>query len=505
MSEDKLKIGISAGDINGIGMEVILKTLEDKRILSLCTPVIYSSNKIVSYHKNTIEIEDITFHNAKDIQSLNPNAVNIINCWVDTVKINIGRPSEEGGKYAFMSLEQAVDDLKNGHIDALVTAPINKKSMQLSGFEFPGHTEYLTSKLEAKESLMLMVSDTLRVGLATNHLPISKVAAAITKEGLLEKIQLMNKTLKVDFGIEKPAIAIMGLNPHAGDEGVIGTEEIEVIIPAIQAARAQGILAIGPYSADGFFGSGNYTNFDGILAMYHDQGLVPFKTLAAEGGVNFTAGLPFVRTSPDHGTAFDIAGQNLAEADSFRQALYLAIDCTRQRADYEELTKNPLKIIEVSYGEEDEALFDEDDPKLRHKHKKQKQRERNRDKEKEPREKPQGKEQNKELQKEQNKEQNKEQVKEQSSENQEIKKEQGNTQNNQSKNLSVEERLALAAEKKKAQDAAAALNLQVEVIETKQVVVIEEEEEEIIEEIEEPIFDLDDSDMESADDDGYSI
>lgn len=492
MSENKLKIGISAGDINGIGMEVILKTLEDKRILNFCIPVIYSSNKIVSYHRNTIEIEDITLHNAKDIQSLNPNTVNIINCWMDTIKINLGKSTEEGGKYAFMSLEQAVNDLKNGDIDALVTAPINKKSMQLSGFEFPGHTEYLTNKLEVKESLMLMVGDALRVGLATNHLPISKVAAAITKEGLLEKIQLMNQALKVDFGIEKPAIAVMGLNPHAGDEGVLGTEEIDIIIPAIQAARAQGILAIGPYSADGFFGSTNYTNFDGILAMYHDQGLVPFKTLAFGGGVNFTAGLPFVRTSPDHGTGFDIAGQNLADANSFRQALYLAIDCTRQRADYVDMTSNPLKVTEASYGDEDEALFDEDDPKLRHKHKKQKQKERNRDKEKEPREKGQQQPHGKEQHKEHNKEQN--------TENKDLKKEQDTSSSPSNKPLSVEERLALAAEKKKAQDAATTLNPQTEFIEIKQVVMVEEiEEEEILEDVEEPIFDLDNSDMEDSD------
>jgi 4-hydroxythreonine-4-phosphate dehydrogenase len=348
MTNKKLKIGISVGDINGIGLEVILKTLADKRILNWCIPVLYGSTKVASYHKNIIKVKDLTLHNTSDIQGINESAVNIINCWIENVKITLGRCTEEGGKYATFSLEQATQDLVAGHLDALVTAPINKKAMQLSGFEYPGHTEYLTSKTQAKENLMLMVNEDLRIGLVTNHLPVSQVASTITTELVLKKIELMNNSLKMDFGIDKPAIAVLGLNPHAGDGGVLGTEESEIILPAIEMAKRKGILAIGPYAADGLFGSGNFSNFDGILAMYHDQGLVPFKALSFGSGVNFTAGLPVIRTSPDHGTGFDIAGKNVADFSSFRQALYLAMDTARQRAEYLEMTGNPLRTVAVN-------------------------------------------------------------------------------------------------------------------------------------------------------------
>lgn len=348
MTNKKLKIGISVGDINGIGLEVILKTLADKRILDWCVPVLYGSTKVASYHKNIIKVKDLTLHNINDIHGVNESAINVINCWMENVKITLGKCTEEGGKYATFSLEQATEDLLKGHLDALVTAPINKKAMQLSGFEYPGHTEYLTSKSQAKENLMLMVNEDLRIGLVTNHLPVSQVASTITTELVLNKIELMNNSLKMDFGIDKPAIAVLGLNPHAGDGGVLGTEETEIILPAIEMAKRKGILAIGPYAADGLFGSGNFTNFDGILAMYHDQGLVPFKALSFGSGVNFTAGLPVIRTSPDHGTGFDIAGKNIADFSSFRQALYLALDSAKQRAEYIEMTGNPLKTVAVN-------------------------------------------------------------------------------------------------------------------------------------------------------------
>ncbi len=338
-----LKIGISVGDINGIGLEVALKKLTDKRLLQWCTPIIYGSTKVVSYHKNIAKIRDLSLHSAADVASIQPNTVNVINCWMENVKITLGKCTEDGGKYATFSLEQATEDLKAGHLDALETAPIHKKAMQSSGFGFPGHTEYLTEKFQAPLNLMLLVNESLRVGLVTNHLPLQQVAAAITQSLVLDKIRLMDKTLRMDFGVDRPAIAVLGLNPHAGDGGVLGTEEIEHILPAIEQAKAEGILAIGPYAADGFFGSANYANFDGILAMYHDQGLVPFKALSFGKGINFTAGLPVIRTSPDHGTGFDIAGKNTANHQSFREALYLAMDSARQRADYRSMHKNALK------------------------------------------------------------------------------------------------------------------------------------------------------------------
>lgn len=338
----KLKIGISIGDINGIGLEVVLKTLSDKRLLQLCTPVIYGTNKVISYHKNVAKINQLHLHQIKSIEQIKENAINVVNCWTENVKIELGKCTADGGKYAHLSLKSVVEDLKAGHLDAMVTAPINKESMTLAAFGFPGHTEFLTQAFEA-ESLMLMVHERLRVGLVTNHVPIKEVSSYISKELILKKIELLHESLCMDFGINKPTIAILGLNPHAGDGGVIGLEEKEIIIPAIEAAKAKGILAIGPYPADGFFGSDNYSKFDGILAMYHDQGLVPFKTIAFGGGVNFTAGLSAIRTSPDHGTGFDIAGKGVADPSSFRQALYTAIDTARQRVDYLEMTANPLQ------------------------------------------------------------------------------------------------------------------------------------------------------------------
>jgi 4-hydroxythreonine-4-phosphate dehydrogenase len=339
---NKIKIGISIGDINGIGLEVILKTLSHPQILDLCTPVIYGSSKIVSYHKNVVGLDSFQFNVATSGDRIKRDKINVVNCWTDDVNITLGKLSDSSGKYAKISLEQAVIDLKNGYFDALVTAPINKKAMNLAGFNHLGHTEYLTSEFGAEESLMLMVNDTLRIGLVTNHLPIKEVSPALTKELVKTKLQLLHDSLKLDFNIERPTIALLGLNPHASDDGIIGDEEENIIRPVIIEAKKKGMLAMGPYPADGFFGSMQYSKFDGILAMYHDQGLIPFKTLSFGTGVNYTAGLGIIRTSPDHGTAYEIAGNNSADPSSFRQALFLAIDIVKNRTLYKEVTAKPL-------------------------------------------------------------------------------------------------------------------------------------------------------------------
>ena len=339
---NNIRIGISIGDINGIGLEVILKTLSHPQILNLCTPIIYGSSKIVSYHKNVVGLDSFQFNVATAGDRIKRDKVNVVNCWTDDVNITLGKLSESSGKFAKISLEQAVIDLKNGYFDALVTAPINKKAMNLAGFEHLGHTEYLASEFGDAESLMLMVNDKLRVGVATNHLAVRDISTTLTKELVKTKLQLLHDALQVDFGIERPTIALLGLNPHAGDEGVIGDEEENIIRPAIIEAKKKGILAMGPYPADGFFGSMQYSKFDGILAMYHDQGLIPFKTLSFGSGVNYTAGLEIVRTSPDHGTAYEIAGNNVADPSSFRNALFLAIDIAKNRMLYKELTSNTL-------------------------------------------------------------------------------------------------------------------------------------------------------------------
>lgn len=346
------RIGITVGDINGVGLEVILKTLANKKILQYCTPVIYGSPKAIAYHKNIVGV-DLQFTNIRGAEATETDKINVVTCWQDNVNITIGKLTEVSGKYAFKALEQAVSDLKMGLIDALVTAPINKKAMQMADFPFPGHTEYLTNAFEVKDSLMLMVSDELRVGLVTNHLPLSDVANAVTQAKITYKLNMLNQTLRVDFGIERPTIAVLGLNPHAGDEGAIGGEETKIILPAIMQAKEKGIMAIGPFAADGFFGNGTFQKFDAVLAMYHDQGLVPFKALSFGNGVNFTAGLPFVRTSPDHGTGYDIAGQNLADETSFRKALFLALDITLKRKEYAETHANPLRVKGVVLKQED--------------------------------------------------------------------------------------------------------------------------------------------------------
>ncbi|MBL7817454.1 MAG: 4-hydroxythreonine-4-phosphate dehydrogenase PdxA [Saprospiraceae bacterium] len=356
---EKLKIGISIGDLNGIGLEVILKTVSDERILKLCTPILYGSSKVVSYHKNIVQVE-FPFANIRTTEEAEDGKVNVVNCWNENVNITLGKIGEAGGKYALRALEAAVQALKEEEIDALVTAPINKKAMAMAGFTHVGHTEYITEQLEAKESLMLMVNDGLRVGLVTNHLPLSKVAENVTREKILSKLTILNQTLKVDFNIERPTIAVLALNPHAGDEGTIGMEEEETIRPAIDMAKERGMMAFGPFPADGFFGSGQHAKFDGILAMYHDQGLVAFKALSFGDGVNYTAGLSGVRTSPDHGTAFEIAGKNVADPSSFRKALFLALDIAKNRRLHAEMTANPLKSRSAKFKQgEDEVILED--------------------------------------------------------------------------------------------------------------------------------------------------
>lgn len=343
MSNTTITIGISCGDINGIGLEVILKSIGLKNIGKKFKTVVYGSTKVIAYHKNIITEENIQFHSIETPAEAHAERINVINCWPDNVNITLGKPDKVGGECAQKALDRAVNDLKAGDIDALVTAPINKKAMQMAGFQFVGHTEFITHAFKVKDSLMLMVSDSLRVGLVTNHLPIREVAAAITKERILRKILIMAETLRIDFNIERPTIAVLGLNPHASDEGAIGDEDDKIVRPAIEEAKLKGVMAFGPYPADGFFGSGQYHKFDGILAMYHDQGLVPFKALSFGAGVNYTAGLPVVRTSPDHGTAYDIAGKGEAEETSMIKAIYLAAEIVRNRVEYLDMHANSLE------------------------------------------------------------------------------------------------------------------------------------------------------------------
>jgi 4-hydroxythreonine-4-phosphate dehydrogenase len=338
--------------LNGICLEVILKTFQNEQLLNNCTPVIYGSSKVVSYHKNIVGIE-FAFNAIRSVDQATDDRVNVVNCWQDNVNISLGKATEHGGKYAYQSLEWAVKDLQAGLIDALVTAPINKEAMQMANFPFPGHTEYLTQALGARESVMMLVHDELRVALATNHLPLRAVPAKITKELLLQKINLLHESLCMDFGIDRPTIAVLGLNPHAGDGGLLGMEEEQQIRPAVIEAKKGGKLVMGPFPADGFFGSGQYRKYDAILAMYHDQGLAPFKALSFGNGVNYTAGLSAVRTSPDHGTAYDLAGKNGADPTSFRNALFMAIDITRQRRDYKDMRANPLRIREKPIDSDD--------------------------------------------------------------------------------------------------------------------------------------------------------
>jgi len=338
---EKIKLGISIGDFNGIGIEIILKTFLDKRMLDFCTPIIFGSTKLISAYKKSIKM-DLPINGIKDVNNAVLGKINVLNLWNEDVVIEQGRATKTSGMYAFKSLDAATNSLKKGEIDVLVTAPINKDNIQSEDFVFPGHTEYLESKLNG-ESLMILINENLRVGLITGHIPVSEIATAITPDLIKKKVAILYNTLVQDFAISKPKIAILGLNPHCGDNGVIGGEDNEIIRPTIAEIQEEGKLVYGPYAADSFFGSKNYQNFDGILAMYHDQGLAPFKTLSFGGGVNFTAGLDKVRTSPDHGTAYELAGKNEANINSFKAAVFSAIQVFKTREEYNSLTKNTLK------------------------------------------------------------------------------------------------------------------------------------------------------------------
>lgn len=338
---DKITVGISIGDINGIGGEIILKTFEDSRMLEFCTPVIFASVKLMSFLKKHLEI-DVHFHGIDKIDDVVPKKINVLNVWREQVEVSFGEENQTGGEYALKSLRAAVLALKEEKIDVLVTAPINKANIQSEDFKFPGHTDYLAQELGG-ESLMLLISENLRVGLLTDHVAVKDVVKNITRERIDKKINTIYHTLVEDFAIEKPKIAVLGINPHTGDNGVIGDEDDTILRPALDNIRKNGKMVFGPYAADSFFGSGNHKNFDAIIACYHDQGLVPFKTLAFGRGVNFTAGLNRVRTSPDHGTAFDLAGKGQARFESFREAVFSAISIFQTREEYREISKNPLQ------------------------------------------------------------------------------------------------------------------------------------------------------------------
>ncbi|MBL7110344.1 MAG: 4-hydroxythreonine-4-phosphate dehydrogenase PdxA [Bacteroidales bacterium] len=348
MNSQKIKIGITQGDINGIGYEIIIKSLLDPRIFEICTPIVYGSLKVAAYHRKALDIENFSLTSIKSPDEANTKRANIINCVDDDVRVELGKSTEIAGEASYTALIRAVEDLKANKLDALITAPINKYNIQSDKFSFAGHTEFLKDYFESKDALMLMVSDLLKIGLITAHIPLSEVPSVITEELVLNKIKLLNDSLIRDFGVRKPKIALLGLNPHAGEEGMIGHEEKDIILPAIAKAKEDKIYCFGPYPADGFFGSGDFRNFDGTLAMYHDQGLIPFKSLVMDEGVNYTAGLPIIRTSPAHGTAFDLAGKNEASPKSFLKAIYTACDIHHNRQFFTEINKNPLAVSDLS-------------------------------------------------------------------------------------------------------------------------------------------------------------
>ena len=361
MEERQIKIGITQGDSNGIGYEVILKTFSDPRIYELCIPVLYGSQKYVSFYNERLTASEITppeMHIIYDTQKAIHGKLNLIRCVDDSMPLEPGHSTEAGGKAAYRSIEAAVSDLKKGGIQALLTAPINKHNIQHADFNFPGHTEYLEKHFgdNANTSLMILVNDSLRIALVTGHIPLSAVNRQITTSGIIDKLTVFNKSLLEDFGVIRPRIAVLSLNPHAGDNGIIGSEDNDIIVPAIEEADKNGLSVFGPYASDGFFGSNNYRLFDGILAMYHDQGLTPFKTLAMDNGVNFTAGLSVIRTSPAHGTAYDIAGENIASENSFRHALYTIMDIYRNRKRFQAATSNPLRKQYVDKSGDREKL-----------------------------------------------------------------------------------------------------------------------------------------------------
>jgi 4-hydroxythreonine-4-phosphate dehydrogenase len=340
----KIRVGISVGDLNGIGMEVIIKTFMDKRMMDFCTPIVFGSGKTAAFHRKSLEIQNFSFNVINDSKDVNNNKANLINCWKEDIEIQLGEANDDIGKYAYLSLEKAKEALKKEEIDVLVTAPINKSSIKKNQDNFIGHTEYLEQNFEG-DSLMMMVSNNMKIAFVTSHVPLSEVPNLLTKEKIVRNLMSMNTTLIQDFGIRKPKIAVIGLNPHAGEEGMLGKEEEEIIMPAIQESnKEEGVLAFGPYPADSFFTSTNLNRFDAILSMYHDQGLTPFKTLSFSEGVNYTSGLEIVRTSPVHGTAYDIAGKNIADEQSLREAVYLSCEIIKKREEYFLLKKNALNI-----------------------------------------------------------------------------------------------------------------------------------------------------------------
>ena len=353
----KPNIGITCGDLNGVGIELIIKTFSDPRVLDQCTPVVFASNKVINFYRKSVPDVNFNYQSTREPARLNNKQVNVFNCWEEEVTITPGQLNETGGSYAIRSLRAAVEALKQNHIQGLVTAPIHKKNIQSADFDFPGHTPFLKKFFNVPDVAMVLCSDTFRVALVTEHLPVKEIAQNITREAILSKLNILNYSLIKDFGIDKPKIALLGLNPHAGDEGLIGKEEEEIIKPVIKEAK-QAMVVTGPYSADAFFARRYHERFDAVLAMYHDQGLIPFKTLASGEGVNYTAGLPVVRTSPDHGTAFDIAGKNKADASSFLAATFECIDIIARRAGFEESRKNPLRKMtsEVLANAEDERI-----------------------------------------------------------------------------------------------------------------------------------------------------
>lgn len=353
-----LRIGITIGDINGIGPEVIMKTLSNDYIRRQCTPVIYGSGKILSFHRAFSTSDPFVFQQINTPEQAANGQISVINCWQDQVEVQLGQPTAEAGKCAIAALERAVADLKNGKIDALVTAPVHKQAMTMAGFGDIGHTGYLARQFPGREALMMMASDQLRVAVVTDHIPLAEVATHLTIEAICRKADILERSLRVDFGIERPVISILGLNPHAGDGGLIGKEDETIVKPAIMKCKQAGIMVTGPHPADGFFGSGTYQKVDAVLAMYHDQGLTPYKTIRQGGGVNFTAGLPVVRTSPDHGVAFDIAGKGMADNASFRKALFMAVDIIRSRREHAEWHANPLQTKDTFRKGEDEQIME---------------------------------------------------------------------------------------------------------------------------------------------------
>jgi 4-hydroxythreonine-4-phosphate dehydrogenase len=345
MEDKRYSVGITIGDFNGVGPEVIIKTLEDERIFKFCTVVIYGQKSVISYYTRHFKIQNFNVHEVTEAAPINPKIPNIINCWPEQVQINPGEATAEGGNHAMICLNAAIKDLTEGKIDVLVTGPVNKSSISQTHPDFKGQTEYISKAAGNENSMMLLVDEGLRVGLVTNHVSLKDVTGKIDINLIISKIEILNQTLKQDFLISKPRIAILGLNPHAGDNSLLGKEEKDIIAPAVNRAKEKGIIAVGPFSADGFFGMHHYRQFDAVLAMYHDQGLVPFKTLSFGTGVNYTAGLNIIRTSPDHGTAFDIAGKDLASPDSLRAAIFSGIDIAEKRAAYKEMTANPVERV----------------------------------------------------------------------------------------------------------------------------------------------------------------